>query len=215
MKNVVTIDFDIIMGPSIDGYNDMISSETPMRHLASKFPYFGMAEADLYVYEYITRYLTEIITHIEDKDKIKFIATHDLMYHIYKNETEPFNLINIDHHHDINYIDDWSKPIIEIDEGNWVKRLFDMRKINRYIWVGNPNSVTIGLGKCPFMDKISMEILKDYDLGRLAANTDELVCCFSSAYIPPLYEPLFLTWRAIAEEIMDTDYLIIDNKDNL
>lgn len=30
MKNIVTIDFDIIMGPSIDGYNDLINSETSM-----------------------------------------------------------------------------------------------------------------------------------------------------------------------------------------
>lgn len=215
MKNIVTIDFDIIMGPSIDGYNDMVGSEMPLKYLANKFPYFGMAEPDLYVYEYVTRYLTEILTHIDNKDKIKFISTHDLMYHICKNEKEKFNLINIDHHHDINYRDSWDQPIIEIDEGNWVKRLFDMNKINRYVWVGNSNSILFDLNQCPFKDRINMEVLRDYDLGKLAANTDELICCFSAAYIPPLYEPLFLTWRAIAEEIMNTDYLIIDNKDNL
>ena len=215
MKNIVTIDFDIIMGPSIEGYNDMVGSEMPLKALVQKFPYFGMAEADLYVYEYVTRYLTEMLMHIDDKDKIRFIASHDLMYHYCKKEKEPFNLINIDHHHDINYNDDWRQPIVEVDIGNWVKRLFDMKKINRYIWVGNSNSAMFNIDDCPFADKISMEILKDYDLGRLAANTDELVCCFSAEYIPPQYEALFLTWRAIAEEIMDTDYLIIDNKDNL
>lgn len=108
MKNIVTIDFDIIMGPSIEGYNNIINDYVSFEILANKFPFYNSAEADLYVYEYLTRYLTEIITHIEDKNKIKFISQHDLMYHICKNEKEPFNLINIDHHHDINYKDDWT-----------------------------------------------------------------------------------------------------------
>lgn len=215
MKNIVTIDFDIIMGPSIDGYNGLINEDMPMQLLASKFPYFGMAEADLYVYEYVTRYFTNIVKNIDDKDKIRFISTHDLVYHHCKNKTEKFNLINIDHHHDINYNDSWDNPIIEINEGNWVKRLFDMNKINKYAWIGNSNSVMFDVDKCPFKDRIEMAVLRKYDLGELIDRTDELICCMSSAYIPPLYHPLFLTWRAIAEEIMDTDYLIIDNKDNL
>lgn len=215
MKNIVTIDFDIIMAPSIEGYNDMINDEMPLKYLANKFPYFGMAEPDLYIYEYVTRYLTEILTTIKDKDQIKFISTHDLMYHICKKEKEKFNLINIDHHHDINYKDSWISPVVEIDTGNWVKRLFDMNKINRYVWVGNSNSSMFNIKDCPFSEQISINNLRNYDLGQLAANTDMLICCFSAGYIPPLYEPLFLTWRAIAEEIMNTDYLIIDNKDNL
>ena len=215
MKNIVTIDFDIIMGPSIDGYNDLITEDMPMRELSKRFPYFGMAEADLYVYEYVTRYLTDILMHIEDKDKIKFISTHELVYHICKKETEKFNLVNIDHHHDINYNNDWSKPIIDINEGNWVKRLFDMNKVNKYAWIGNSNSVMFDIDQCPFKEQIEMTILRDYNLGELSGRTDELICCMSADYIPPLYHPLFLAWRAIAEEIMDTDYLIIDNKDNL
>ena len=213
--NIVTVDFDIIMGPSIDSYNDRINNEMTFKILASKFPFYNFAEPDLYVYEYLTRYLTEIVTHIEDKDKIKFIDTHDLAYHICKDIKEPFNLINIDHHHDINYNDSWKDPIININASNWVKRLFDMKKIQNYVWVGNSNSVMFNIDKCPFMDKIIVENLRSYDLGKLAANTDMLIFCFSKEYIPPLYEPLFLTWRAIAEEILNTDYLIIDNKDNL
>lgn len=215
MKNIVTVDFDIIMGPSIEGYNELITEGVSLEMLAAKYPFYNYAEADLYVYEYLTRYLTEIVTHIDDKDKIKFIDKHDLMYHICKNETEPFNLINIDHHHDINYRDSWDKPITEVDTGNWVKRLFDMNKINRYVWVANTNSAMYNTEKCPYEDKISVNLLREYDLEQLAANTDMLVFCFSPEWIPPVYKPLFLTWRAIAEEIMDTDYLIIDNKDNL
>lgn len=215
MKNIVTIDFDIIMGPSIEGYNDLITDQISLELLANKFPFYNYAEADLYVYEYLTRYLTEIVTHTDDKNKIKFITSHDLMYHICKNEQEPFNLINIDHHHDINYNDNWDKPIVDVDTGNWVKRLFDMGKINRYIWVANTNSAMYNVEKCPYENKISVNLLKEYDLEQLVANTDMLVFCFSPEYIPPVYKPLFLTWRAIAEEIMNTDYLIIDNKNNL
>lgn len=90
-----------------------------------------------------------------------------------------------------------------------------MGKINRYIWVANTNSAMYNVEKCPYENKISVNLLKEYDLEQLVANTDMLVFCFSPEYIPPVYKPLFLTWRAIAEEIMDTDYLIIDNKDNL
>lgn len=33
MKNIVTVDFDIIMGPSIEGYNDMVGTDMPLKHL--------------------------------------------------------------------------------------------------------------------------------------------------------------------------------------
>ena len=54
-----------------------------------------------------------------------------------------------------------------------------------------------------------IEKIKDYDLGKLAAETEELILCYSPAYIPPDYRALFMIWRAIVEEIHNKDYILI------
>ncbi len=148
---VTTIDFDIIMAPAIESYNDLISEEQGMTQLCKQYPYFNYAEADLYIYEYLTRFLIAISKKI-DANKIYFISNHELAYEILINLKEPFELINIDHHHDINYFDEWDKPIIMPDDGNWVKALFDRNKITKYTWIGNPNSNIYNIEKCPFED---------------------------------------------------------------
>ena len=49
MKTITTIDFDIIMGPSIDGYNDMIDTQrTDMDTICEKFPYFNFDKPNLW-----------------------------------------------------------------------------------------------------------------------------------------------------------------------
>ena len=207
MKTINTIDFDIIMGLSIDGYNDMIDPpRTDMDILCEKFPYFNLAKPNLWLYEYLTRYITEVAM---KTDNIKFITSHEQIIDILSEEIEPFNLVNIDHHHDVNYRDEWKEPIIEVNSGNWVKRLLDTGNINHYTWVGNHNSIIFDVSSCPYMDKIGIEKIKDYDLGKLAAETEELILCYSPAYIPPDYRALFMIWRAIAEEIHNKDYILI------
>ena len=209
MKTITTIDFDIIMGSSIEGYNDLINPpKVTMSTLCKNFPYYNNALPDFYIYEYLTRYVTEMAKKVEKDEDIIFISTHDQMYDVCKNEEAPFDLINIDHHHDINYHDNWNSKIIQINSGNWVKRLFDMNKINEYIWISNPNSLMFDKENCPFADKIKVNTLQDFDLGGLAGVTDKLILCYSPEYLPDSSKALFLTWRAIVEEVRDTDYLI-------
>ena len=212
--NIVTIDFDIIMGPSIEGYNDIINDEIGMTQLCEKFPYFNNAKPDLYVYEYLTRFLVEASKKIP-AENFYFISTHDLMYHICDKLNEEVEITNFDHHHDILYNGDFKDPTLIVDAGNWVKALFDIGKLKEYTWIGNVNSVMYDSKECPFENKIYRYILKDFPMGDLANNTDMVVCCFSENYVPEIYQPLFLVWRAIIEEQFNKDYLIIDNKDNL
>ena len=185
MKTITTIDFDIIMGPSIDGYNDMIDPpRNDMDTICEKFPYFNFAKPNLWLYEYLTRYIAEVAM---KTDNIKFITSHEQIIDILSEEVEPFNLVNIDHHHDVNYRDEWKEPIIEV----------------------NSNSIIFETSDCPYMNKIDIEKIKDYDLGKLAAETEELILCYSPAYIPPDYRALFMIWRAIVEEIHNKDYILI------
>ena len=138
--NIVTIDFDIIMGPSIGVYNNAVNEDFKVDSIIEDYPFLSNVPADLNIYEYLTRYIVDVIK-VLPQDKIQFIRSHEQIVPLvskYRNA----NLVNIDHHHDIGYeIEDWAKPIVGKPQcGNWVKKLFDTKVINHYDWVSNPLS---------------------------------------------------------------------------
>ena len=133
--NIVTIDFDIIMGPSIGLYNNLINSETRASDLIKDFPYLNCANADLNTYEFLTRYYINVLKKL-DKSKIYFIKSHEQVVPLVSKNRDA-NLINIDHHHDLGYSDK-EEPL---NCGNWAKILKDEGKIKDYIWLNNGNSL--------------------------------------------------------------------------
>ena len=72
--NVVTIDFDIIMEPSISFYNNMVDIEDPMKDYVDKFSFLTNIPADLYIYDYLTRY---IVRAAKQNQEIYFVNSHD------------------------------------------------------------------------------------------------------------------------------------------
>ena len=206
MINVVTIDFDVIMSPSIGFYNDLVGMSDPIGKYIDEFSFVANLPANLYQYEYLTKYLMMAQKSVQD---IYFISSHEKVIDILRNmpHDEEICLINIDHHHDVGYsIDNWRSPLKNPEVGNWVKYGRDKKLFDHYYWIKNENSDDIPKEGKHYIDK---EILfKNSKLEQYADQTDVLILCSSLEWIPPIYHPLFYTWQTICEEVNGKEYLV-------
>lgn len=194
---ILSIDFDIIMAPSIQLYNDMVPMLSWDELL--KNPQLILSQADLIHYKRLTILITQIISYLE-KDSIIFIENHGLAYDFIKNNNN-IDLINIDHHHDIGY------PNSEEDKvtcANWIEFLNKEGKINSYIWLNNDTSID-----CIIDTNLKYKnfLLKDYNLSDIG-KIDKLILCLSEPWIPPAYRNLFFLWRDLVSIKYGEEFVI-------
>lgn len=190
METILTIDFDIIMWPSIELYNNMITSnDDKMIPMQQMIPLINYANADLELYYKITNYL------LNQKDKgteIIFIDSHEEILNYIKSET---NVINIDHHHDLGYNDSqWDNSSPEC--GNWAYLGIKKNLIKKYIWLhGNianlwniPKKYTL-----KNQNNISEGNALDINYKHLITPS-KIVICKSFNWIPINYRYLHALW---------------------
>ena len=191
---IVTIDFDIIMRPSIESYNYFINEDgDSIDQLEQEFVHFQNCQADLSIYKLLTDFILNV-----ESEKIFFISSHkDILQFV----NESVDLINIDHHHDLGYSNESYSETFEISCGNWVEQLYRENKIKSYTWIHNPNSFLL-MGDQARIDNdliISDENEMKKYLNNLAQHTDSLIICSSFPWVPSMYRPLFDTWHSICE----------------
>lgn len=197
---ILTIDFDIIMSPSINFYNDLIELHKPFSEMVKDYPFLESSfPANLYQYQFLTRL---IVYWLGKRIPIKFINNHDEIIKIFKEYKSPIDVINIDHHHDIGYdYDNWRQVSSHLDCGNWAKYALDRNLIRTYQWVKNENSYdAIKEAEAHYITKkMTFEDFSKtpfYDL-----KIDLVVVCGSWEWIPPDFIPLYNTWQSIADEV--------------
>ena len=181
--NVLSIDFDIIMAPSINLYNNMVPG-IKWDDLLKSLPNLTTTPADLNIYSRILRYLLRVI----DKTSSIFISySHSFIQDYLKNDND-LNITNIDHHHDIFYdIKDKDKKLEECNCADWVKYFHDQSKLKNYTWIHNDNScdpnfeVNFKYSKIPF---------KEFEFDD---SYDKYFICLSPEWVPPYYHSLFYT----------------------
>ena len=184
---VTTIDFDIIMHPCIDIFND---SDLTADQYLERYDFLGHMAADLELYVQLTNFILSF-----DKEKIVFIYAHSDIVEELEEVTEPIDLYNIDYHHDVLYEEkiNWKSPLREYNEGNWVKKLWDDKKLNKYIWIKDYKSTNLS-------PKIEQRYITDkhfiyfYDFGTLK-DSDKLYISLSPEWIPSYYVPLYDLWQ--------------------
>ena len=142
MKNILSIDFDIIMAPTIWLYNNMVPEQKWDDLMTS--PYMKLATADLNHYQRLTNYLLHLSS-VLPKEKIHFVLDHEqIAFKLAQTPEEKYVITNIDHHHDIVYHD---KDINYIEGpptcATWVKWLADRNMVERYRWINNNNSTGV------------------------------------------------------------------------
>ena len=196
MKTVVTIDFDIIMAPSIGLYNDKVPGNSWEELL--KDPYFQLLTIDSDHYIKIIRYLLRCIKHL-NKEDIHFIEDHGRVVDFVNS---PCNLVNIDHHHDCGYEQDGKEKEWPTC-ANWVGYLHNKGFINGYTWYHNSNSMLEPPTKVP---------RAEYEFDKIEADDlplpDELIICLSEPWVPFSYRPLFYALMDICNAFYDTHFEI-------
>lgn len=201
MPQILTIDFDITMGPSIELYNDIIGDNKGIDTVIKQYPLLEYTlTGDLFIYEALTRQLLHFFKQLDSND-VYFIREHQTTVQLLK-DIDNFTLINIDHHHDLGYTN--SLKIYRPDCGNWVKYLQEQQKIDNYIWFNNANS---DYPKDKRYLNYSLNI-KEVDF-RQIGKIDKLIICNSPQWVPPNLQALFMSWVGLAEEYYGTSYRII------
>lgn len=182
--NVVSIDFDIIMAPSIEFYNNLVNSPKLFDN-----PLLQVCNADLIHYKRLTLWLIDQIEYLSP-DKIIFIESHEEIINFLPDSSE-IHLINIDHHHDLSYEN--KDPNLGVNCGNWGKYLLNNNKIKDFFWIHNINSIL------PiFESNYTHSTIEDYDLRQLKA--DMIIICLSPQWVPPQYSVLFHLWVEIVNK---------------
>lgn len=185
MMKILTIDFDIIMAPSIQSYNGLVNDIE-----WDRFEELNPA-ANLAFYERLTNWLLDNMT----LENTKFINSHEEILGFIP-EGEEVEIYNIDHHHDCGYHGSADEPL---NCGNWVAKIPNLKK---YTWINDANS-DINTTTKLINGYIDFEY---YDLKYLP-KPDLIVICYSKEWIPPRYRRLFKIWQKIGEKLYGENWL--------
>lgn len=194
MKNILTIDFDIIMKPSIQLYNDY-ATDNWIELL--QMPEARLFRADMNIYHKLTNYVLLLLDQMNFED-VYFIEDHSQMIKYLQNEYN-ISLINIDHHHDCGYESDQLNHFISLENincGNWCKRLLDNNQLTSYVWIKNTNS---DITQSSVNQINNIFDFNSIDL-TLLPFPDKLILCLSEPWVPPHYRPLFKIWHDYFEK---------------
>ena len=131
-------------------------------------------------------------------EQIVFIYSHSDIVPLLDEINTPIDLYNVDFHHDIGYEDNqWKIPLREYNEGNWVKKLWDDKKIQSYIWIKDYKSEN----PPKEVEKkylTSKHFIQSYDLDTIL-DSDKIYISLSSAWIPSYYTPLYDLWQDLTK----------------
>lgn len=198
MKNILSIDFDIIMAPCIELYNELVPRMSWKTF--DNFPQMKLLTIDTIHYKRLTKMLISLFQ-IMPKENIIWIEDQGQMYKYLKN-FKNINLINIDHHHDIQY--HIKEKNEKLNCGNWVYHL--RHNISNYTWINNSNSHKPE--EIEYKKLINnIYNLQDFDFDTMAIP-DKIFICLSEPWVPPTYRELYYTWMDIANEIYNTKFKI-------
>ncbi len=182
IETILTIDFDVIMGPSIELYNHLINEHFGVKEAKDKINnLLFYCDADLIIYSKLTTYLLQLYGCINPIN-VHFIYDHEQICN-YLEKNKKYNIINIDHHHDYGYENNRSNLYC----GNWVLKMEEKNLLNSYLWIGNSTSGLMPKGKKKFIN------FYDCDLNSLQIP-DKLIICASFQWIPEQFHPLFYLW---------------------
>lgn len=233
LKNVLSIDMDYIMAPTIQLYNDaynLVESQGKNPQQMSYKEYWDAMEDITGVNEFLAydegklQALTDLCLKVASEipaENIYFGREHDSILTFLcgdiKKVDEIFNIFNIDHHHDIYYNDNQKANIYRFNyamNANWVWYLKENKKLNLYYWIRNINSKRYpfinGNGCMRDLDEIEFRqignISEVKDL--MDKQFDYMFICRSDDYLPFKFQSVFSGLKTQIEQVTKKKFTI-------
>lgn len=178
MKKVLTIDFNIIMSPSLNLYDKFVSEFNPLANNIDDKSLLWYGKAELVFYRKLSELLTYKLTTMP-AENIHFLhGQEDIIRYLDKDS----EVINIDFYHDLEKYDK------KLTNDNWAAYAIDKGLISKYTWIhamnsNVENSYNIDTSLC--LEKIMLTMLPD---------VDEIIISSSEEWVLPQYMPLFDLW---------------------
>lgn len=205
MKRILSIDFDWIMRPYIEMYNDVCGASANIDDLRGMWEFIDckLQGFELHCCEAQFADLALFLKKITDTlpaEHLHFILHHDSVIQVLNqcNITEPISLTNVDHHHDFGYPPkDSTEPFDQyVTVANWVRCLWKEDRLEHYTWVGNENSAGVQM----VADSLHEQFSFYTDLRKIDQwHFDEIIICFSQEWIPPMVRPLFYVLKELID----------------
>lgn len=206
-----TIDFDIIMAPSIEVYNDLVGDSKDIQSIIRDNPGLEYClPGDLALYDGATRVLMKQIKTLKAED-VYFIRDHQDICKIVKDWDE-FDIVNVDHHHDTGYGAGATiaSKVRRPESGNWVKYLKEQGKLKKYTWIHDAKAVA----PTKYMAKAFIDEDIDLEIFQGPVTADKLVICMSRQWIPHHYLHLYYAWMGICEEYFGKNFDFVEVDDD-
>ena len=196
MNTVLTIDFDIVMADEIELYNDKITSQNTVDDLANIYPCLKNLKINMEIYLKLTKWLINYLKE-HGNANIHFITSHDETLSFLSNQNN--YVINIDHHHDLGYIQSDFTTLGVKKCSNWVLYGLKNKTINKYKWIKNKNSSLKTFEEKVFLSQFDID-LSDNIIDTELKNLKDINCviiCLSSPWVPKNIRPYFEIWKEI------------------
>ena len=203
MKNILTIDFDIIMYECEELYNNQVPHQSWEK--LKNNPIYSLFYGDLKLHHKLTKLLLKH-TKLLSSNNFHFIESHENIIN-YLPKDENFSITNIDYHHDVAYNEkDGENLINELSCANWVKYCSDNNyPISEYNWI-NADSSTYP------PEHLIQKFIKNIENVNIfnikMHQYDEIIICLSCPWVPPNYQNLFFNWMDILGHIYNTTFIL-------
>ena len=189
--NILSVDFDWIMEPCIDFYNDRATQLVPLDDLLKSSPNVYLKPSYEKFVTLIT-YATNIARTLPSAKNVYFGINHQeiipAIENIWNLKDKNYNIYNIDHHHDCGY---GASTLQDINNqglscGNWIAYCKNLKK---YTWINNKNSYT-EMPDEMFQKLQQYTISNDINIINYI-DFDYIFVCASPGWVPSELSPLY------------------------
>jgi hypothetical protein len=213
---VLSIDMDYILEPCIELYNDLVNEKSPRQDLWNFMNSVRQIDEHLKYNDrnlnFIFDAYSKCLKNIRNKNKVIFANSHDaILFELTKKDyyDSTFNIINIDHHHDIFYNPQSAEDVDKKDIvycGNWVWYLDKYKLVKDYTWISNYNSQ-----KFNHEDVLSCNLKTIIQPNKyiLDSNVDVIFVCKSPQWLPQKYDVFFDILKQLHENINKVEAKVI------
>lgn len=212
--NITTIDFDIVMEPNIEAYNNIVPGVD--WEALDEVEIFKFLFPNLDIYYKLTNYIL-FSTSFLKKEQIHIIHSHDTAVKFIPedlNDGEKINIVNIDHHHDLGYDKEDVEENCKVNKcSNWVKWLRENKNVGCYQWIKDKQSSRVDAMDLRIKQYLNIATnIEDINgMETILPRPDVLVICLSEPWVPPAIRPLFFLWLDTLNKIYDTHFDFEDN----